>query len=140
MFEFYAYKNSDSIELNVARAVNNLALDSDIKEKFDFGDFLYVAIKDNKVIGINTYRLEEYNGEINPRFIHIILHPDFKRSKEAVMLLMKAENDLIKRGYKKTWAYILPIRLDMIILARKFNFKDDRFDGKGYYLTKRIGV
>ena len=137
MLQFNGY--TDLIDLSTVREINNLVSSSNIGERFDFGDFLY-TVYNSKMLGINVYKLEKFDdGEVIPRFIHIILHPEIRRNREAVVFLLKAEKDLINRGYKRTWAYILKDRLDMLLLARKFGFKDTEYNGKGYTLIKTIG-
>ena len=135
------FKSTDLIDLKTVREINNLVYDSDIKERFDFGDFLYLGFIDDKLVAIEIFRLEKFDdGEVIPRFIHIIYHPCIKRSKQVVVFLVRNERSMIRNGYNRVWAYILKNRMDMVTLARKFGFKDIEFNGDGYTLIKKIGV
>ena len=126
------------IDFKTMTEINKLLFISGMKEYFDLGDFLYVGCKNKSVIAVEVFRLEELNGELLPRFIHIILHPDIKRSRTAVEFLIRNERDVAKYGYKKTWAYILKERCDMATLAIKFGFKKIEEDLKSVTLIKEL--
>jgi hypothetical protein len=136
MLEIKSY--SHVIDTKTMTAINKLLFKSNMSEYFDLGDIMYVGCCEGKVLAVEVFRLEKLNGEIIPRFIHIILHPDIKRSKLAVEFLIKNERDIAKYGYKKTWAYILKERCDMATLAMKFGFKKIEEDLKSVTLIKEL--
>ena len=118
--------------------INKLAFSSGLKEYLDLGDLMYVGCKDGKLVAVEVYRLEELDGTLLPRFIHIILHPSIQRSKTAVEFLIKNERDVARYGYKKSWCFILKERCDMAKLAMKFGFSKLREDLNTITLVKNI--
>lgn len=131
---------TQNLELKTAREVSDLAYYSRLGERFDFGDFLYTGYLDNKLVAIETLRLEEIDkGLILPRFLNIIFHPDIRNSRQTVYFLKSVENLIFKHSYKAIWAYIMNERRDMAILARKFGFKEYERDSESVTLIKKIG-
>lgn len=128
-----------TIDFHTMTKINELVYVSDIKEPFSLGDIMFVGYKDNKLVAVEVFKLEELNGEILPRFIHILFHPSVRRSKLTVSFLIRNENKIAKFGYKKTWAYILKERCNMAILAMKFGFKKLAEDVNSFTLVKKIG-
>ena len=128
------YRKGKTYELE--QFINN----SGIKEKFDYNaHFIFVAKQGNKILFVNAYRIEDAFGEIIPRFIHIILADEIKRSRKAIELMLKAEKVLKLLQYKKTFAYINFDRQDMAELAMKFGYKKSKSDNKATYYFKNIG-
>lgn len=132
------YTQSSFIELSVIKQVNDLVNASNIGESFDFGDYLYLGFHEEKVVAIEVFRLDKYDtGEILPRFIHIIFSPEVRNSKNTVRFLLGVEG-LMRNKHKWVWAYILKDKINMLILARKFGFKDTDYNSEGYTLLKEI--
>lgn len=127
------------IDTKTMTAINKLLFKSNMSEYFDLGDMMYVGCREGKVLAVEVFRMEELNGEPLPRFIHIILADEIKRSRMAVEFLIHNERDIAKYGYKKTWAYILKERCDMATLAIKFGFNKLREDLSSVTLIKEIG-
>lgn len=141
MIEIFEYPQDGFIEYNLVRDINNLVIDSDIKERFDFGDFLFIYLKDKKLLGIQVFRLEKFDTEEKlPRFIHIILSPELRRKREAVIFLITAEKELFKKGYYKSWSYILKEKKEMQNLSKEFGYKEFDKDENGIIMVKDIGA
>jgi hypothetical protein len=133
-------EHCESINIDIAKKINRLVYDSDIKEYFDYGDLLFTGWNKEKLVAIEVFRMEEFEGKIIPRFIHLVLHPDIKKSKEAVKFLLEVERRILSKGYNKIWAYILNKKFHMAILAIKFGFKKREEDTESITLYKMIGV
>jgi len=91
---------------------------------------------------VNVFRLDDTpfaKGLLIPRFIHILLGDDVKRSKVAVELMEQAEDYLKLLGYNTTFAYINKNNRLMSVLAQKFGYKKDTEDDKAFYYFKEIG-
>ena len=129
---------SKIIDTKTMTAINKLLFKSNMREYFDLGDIMYVGCREGKVLAIEVFRLEELDGEILPRFIHIILDDEIKQSKEAVRFLLHNDKDIAGYGYKKSWAYILKERCDMATLAMKFGFKKIEEDLEHITLVKEL--
>lgn len=113
---------------------------ANLGEPFDYkAHFIFVAKQGSKIVFVNAYRIEDAFGQVMPRFIHIVLGKELKRSRKAVELMIKAEKMLSLLQYTKSFAYILFDRQDMADLAMKFGYKKDISDNQATYYFKTIG-
>jgi len=116
---------------------------SDIKEPFNSSaEYKFVAKYKDRLVGIISYMITELSDGITriyPRFIHVILHPEFKRSKVAYAFLKETEKILLRDGHNQVMAYIKPEKAFMIELAEKFGYKQYAEDDEGKFLYKDLG-
>ena len=108
-----------------------------IDEEFNArSEFKFAGYEDEKLVGVIVYELMKVDsGQELPRFIHVVLSEEFRRSKQAVKLLRATEKELKKMGYSQLVAYILDQRKHMQVLAEKFGYKKygDFYMGSYYY-------
>ena len=101
--------------------------------------FIFEAHSKGQFRFVNAFRLQEVDGVIMPRFIHILLDDSIKRSRVAIDLMKQAEAYLNLLGYTRAFAYILKDNRLMSILAQKFGYNKDKEDDKAFYYFKCIG-
>lgn len=141
MIGIQEFNSNSLLDLETVRKINNLVYDSDIKERFDFGEILYIGIKDNEIVAIEVFKIEKFDdGSYLPRLIHIIFHQSVKRSKDEIAFLIRNEKNIKAKGFNRIWAYINYDKKHMIELAKGFGFQETEKDDKGVTLIKRIGV
>ena len=111
-----------------------------IGEEFDYNaQFIFIGKSNGELVFVNVFRLEVMNGQIIPRFIHILLDKPARRSKFAIDLMKQAEQYLTLLGYKTAFAYILHNKTMMGRLAQKFGYVQKGEDNAGKYYWKTIG-
>uniref|UniRef100_A0A6M3L4S2 N-acetyltransferase domain-containing protein n=1 Tax=viral metagenome TaxID=1070528 RepID=A0A6M3L4S2_9ZZZZ len=111
-----------------------------IGEEFDVSaDYKFIAKYKDKLVGIIVYRVVTAGTNKYPRFIHIIFHPDYKRSKVAYVFARETEKILARDGYIQTLAYIKQEKAHMRDLAEKFGYEKYAEDDEGKFYCKTIG-
>ncbi len=104
--------------------------------------YKFVGKYKDKLIGIVAYEVVklEIDGETNeyPRFIHVIIHPDFRRKRILIPFLIQTERILNRDGYFQTMAYIKTEKAQMMELAMKFGYKQYAEDTEGKFFYKNI--
>lgn len=131
-----------SIPSKEHREVEDFVSQYDLGEKFEeHPDVLFVGRKEGEIKVVVAYRLSGCDsGKVLPRFIHVIVHPDIRRSKLIVWFLMQTEIALLREGYNQITAYIYHRRSNMQELARKFGFTKYHETKEGVFMYKNIGV
>ena len=97
-----------------------------IGEDFHYGArYKYIGTQDDEIkIAIVYMVVHDVTGMIYPRFIHVLIHPDFRRSKDAYAFLMETIRDLKKKHFYAIVANIPESRRHMMVLAKKLKFKE----------------
>jgi len=123
------------------REILTLISESDIREDFDSSaDYKFVAKYKDKIVGIIAYRVVlNGGGKRYPRFVHIIFHKDFKRSKIAYAFARETERLLLRDGFSQAMAYIRTEKAEMMDLAKKFGYKQYAEDDGGKFFYKDLG-
>lgn len=117
--------------------ITRLVEENDIGENFNYeAEFIYPWYKEAKLVGLVAYMLQkDQAGNKLPRFIHVILDKEVRRSKEAYTFVMDSFRDLKYKGYDRVVAVIPHWKKFMIVLAYKFKFKQYASDEQyGYWL------
>ena len=110
-----------------------------LPEPFDYtAPFIFIAKLNGELVFVNVFRLEEVDGQIIPRFVHILLDEPIRRSRWAIRLMRQAEEYLKLMGYIQSFAYILKDNELMATLAMKFGYIQDREDTKARYYFKHL--
>ena len=110
-----------------------------LNEPFDYtAPFIFIAKLNKELVFVNVFRLEEVNGKVIPRFIHILLDEPIRRSRWAIRLMRQAEDYLRLLGYTEAYSYILKDNEMMSTLAMKFGYIKDREDTKAIYYFKQL--
>jgi GNAT superfamily N-acetyltransferase len=110
-----------------------------LDEPFDYtAPFIFIAKHNGELVFVNVFRLEEVNGKVIPRFIHILLDEPIRRSKWAIKLMRQAEDMLKLLGYTEAFSYILKDNKIMSTLAIKFGYIPDKEDTKARYYFKQL--
>lgn len=130
-------ENQKDLEDVVIHLINNSYL---LGENFDYeAEYKFVGKKDNKIIGVIAYRLQKLdNGEIVPRFIHVIISHEFRKTKTAVCFLDMTELYLKGKGYKYSIAYIKFNNKFMKKLALTYLYEFYSSDEQGEYFFKGL--
>jgi len=105
-------------------------------EDFNFdADIKYLYYEEDVLLGLIAYNLGKIGQEETPLFIHVILAPEFRRTKKAYKFLYYTFRD-IKLKYKIIVAHIPNDREQMIQFALKVGFVmySEAKDSKYYYL------
>lgn len=123
--------------------INSVIENSYLKEPFDRlrSKYFIVAKNNNDIIGLVTYGEIDADGINVPRFLHIIITPEYKRSRLAYKLFIESEQELKKLGHKMIICYI---RFDLvdrdmkIKLAKPQGYMKYRNGPEGEYFYKMI--
>jgi RimJ/RimL family protein N-acetyltransferase len=123
-------------------ALHNFIERMELEEPFDYdAHFIFVGRKKGQLQYVNAFRLEEIEGQMVPRFIHILLDPALRRSQEAVDMLKQSEHYLQMVGYDHAFAYIPPENRQMRVLAEKFGYQPNGAeDAGGRYYWRTLGA
>ena len=115
--------------------VNKMRLD----EPFDYqAPFIFIAKHNGELVFVNVFRLEEVNGKVIPRFVHILIDEPIRRTRWIVKLAKQAEDMLKLLGYTEAFSYILKDNKIMSTLAIKFGYLPDKEDNKARYYFKQL--
>jgi len=98
----------------------------DIGEDFNYAArYKYIGTQDEEIKIVVVYMIvHDVTGMIHPRFIHILIHPDFRRSKNAYKFVLETIKDLKKKHFYAIVANIPESHRHMMVLAKKLNFKE----------------
>lgn len=112
--------------LDIAKPPEEFCYEADIK---------YMYYKEGRLVGIIAYNIALVGQRETPVFIHVILHPDFQRTKEAYKFLFDNFRN-IKQKYNLIIAHIPNDREQMINFALKVGFVmyNEEENSKFYYL------
>ena len=112
----------------------------DIKENFNYdAEFMYNYVKDGKLVGVVAYMLQkDLGGNEYPRFIHVLIHPSIRKTKEAYKFVMNTFKDIKSKGYEVVVAVIPNWKQYMITLAEGFKFKEYHHDDEYKYYSMNI--
>ena len=115
--------------------VIELIKNSKINEEFNYdAEYKFIQRDGDNLVGLVFYDLQETKGKEYPRFIHVIIHPKYKRNRLAYKMLKESEKVLVEEGHKQIVAQIDNDKTLMIQLATKFGYK--RYanrNGYGFY-------
>lgn len=117
---------------------------SGLNEEFDWDGlkYLVVAKEHNKLFGLVAYGLLEIEGKAYPRFLHIIITPEKRKTRRGILLMLKSEEYMRKLGYRQTIAYIMDSLKDRDMnerYAMKFGYKYYTKNNEGKYFYKDLG-
>lgn len=136
MTEGFVVTNETELTKEILHLISEAKLDEEFRTD---AKYKFLGKKDGKIVGLVAYTLEKFGDKIQPRFVHVIIHPHFKRKRVIVKLLKDTEAALLKDGYNQTVAYIRQEKAHMAILAMKFGFKIYKQGDKGNYYYKNLG-
>ena len=110
-----------------------------LDEPFDYtAPFIFIAKHNGNLAFVNVFRLEEVNGKVIPRFVHILIDEPIRRTRWIVKLAKQAEDMLKLLGYTEAFSYILKENQIMSTLAVKFGYIPDKEDTKARYYFKQL--
>ena len=110
-----------------------------LPEPFDYlAPFIFIAKLNGELAFVNVFRLEEVNGKVIPRFVHILIDEPIRRTRWIVKLAKQAEDMLKLLGYTEAFSYILKDNKIMSTLAIKFGYIPDKEDTKARYYFKQL--
>jgi len=130
-YKFYERSNYEPL---VAAKVVKLIKESGIDEPIDYLNLKYatVGFEDEKLIGIVMYGELEFINETLPRFLHIIIAHEYRRTRKALKMLRISEKHLRNKGFKRVVTYIYH-HLNNKEMRKKYASK---FGFKEYITTK----
>ena len=125
---------------DVLAYIKQFALQCEINEEFDPDcDLVYTMSEDSKIVAVIALKRVLFtDGRTIPRWEHIFVAPNIKRSKKGLFFLLHVEQRILEDGYQQIWAYINKNREEMYEHAVKFGFKEYAKDENGNYLIKNI--
>ena len=110
-----------------------------LDEPFDYtAPFIFIAKHNGNLVFVNVFRLEEVNGKVIPRFVHILIDEPIRRTRWIVKLAKQAEDMLKLLGYTEAFSYILKDNKIMSTLAIKFGYLPDKEDNQARYYFKQL--
>ena len=134
----------DNIPLAVNEEIRNLIYSSGLDEPFDWISAKYFIIgrHNNKLVGLVVYGEIWYKDIKYPRFLHIIISPEFRRTKTAYKMLCKSEEYFKNLGFRQIICYIdnkLKNRIMKRKYALKFGYEKYTENTEGEFFYKNIG-
>jgi len=114
----------------------NLANEVNLKENIDYFCNFVVAREKGKLIaaaGVNFTRLPV------PKFEHIIIAPQYQKTRLFVIMLKKLEEYIKARGYKGYISFILNTNNHIQNYALKWGMKPYNIKSNGIWFEKKIG-
>lgn len=125
--------------------VYDTVTESDLDEYADFKQFktVIVGTKNDEIVGLVAYGefINTDNGKTYPRFLHIIITPKFKRTRDAYNMLKESEKVFKAEGHETILCLIthtLPSRDMKKKYAEKFGYKKYAENALGEYFFKKI--
>jgi len=136
MLKYESY-GKDIYNYGIGTKIIKLVEESGIDEPIDYLQHKYitVGIENDKLIGVVIYGELTFTDKSLPRFLHIIIAPEYKRSKKSFKMLKMSEKHLVDRRFDRVVVYMLHSLSNKEMkrkLALKFGYKD--------YITTEEGV
>lgn len=115
--------------------LDSLAKETNLDENIDYQCEFIVARNGSiaGVAGVNFIKQE------TPRFEHIIISPEYQKTKLGGILMIRTERHLKDLGYKQYTAFILKTNKTMQDYAIKFGFQPYLNTINGIWFYKNIG-
>lgn len=116
--------------------LRDLIQNSGMKEPFDWArsKYFFIGKDKNKLVGTIVYGEIKAGDKIYPRFLHVVLSPEYKRTRKALKLFLDSEKKLKEMGNRQIIAFIRN-DLENAEFKRKFAVKG----GYTKYETSDIG-
>ena len=116
---------------------------SDLDEPFDWVSSKHFMVgKDkDKIVGLVVYGNIKQGDRVVPRFLHIIISPEYKRTKIAYKMLKDSEKVFLNRGHDQIIAYMeneLPNKEMKKTYAEKFGYKQYAKTDNGEFFYKPL--
>lgn len=124
-----------STEKFYRKELDDLAKKTNLGENIDYGCRFIVARKNDKIIGATGINFEK--NEL-PRFEHIIVSPEYQKTKLGGILMARVERWLIDLGYKRYIAFIFYGKDSMRHYAKKWGMIEDKQGIKGSWFYKNL--
>ena len=125
-----------TIEKFYYRELDKLAEKVNLDEDIDYGCRFIVAKKDDKIVGVAGVN---FLKNPIPRFEHIIISPEYQKTKLGGVLMRRTDRWLHDLGYKQYTAFIFYGKDLMRHYANKWGMIEDRQEIKGSWFYKNIG-
>ena len=129
---------------SIIQEIEGLIEQCNFDENFSWdADCFFVGRNEKAIIGVVVYAFIKCGDEeVFPRCLHIIINKPYRRTRQALLMLIKSELELSKMGYKQIIVQIaldIPNRDVKKKYTEEFGYKKYAEDNNAEFFVKNIG-